>query len=1199
LERLLAEQRERWPRGERLPVELFLEQHPAVRDDTEAVLHLIFNEVVLRERAGEVPCLEEYQKRFPHLAAELELQFTLDRALRSELRPQPDVLTSTLKAPVDPQALSAPELESVPGYEVLRELGHGGMGVVYQAWHNSLSRMVALKMIRSGSHAGAEELARFRTEAEAVARLQHPNIVQIYEVGEHDGRPFLALEYVDGGSLDRRLNGTPQTPPDAARLVETLAHTVHHAHERGIVHRDLKPANVLLASGGRQPPVDDEGTGGLRPPPGDLAPKITDFGLAKVLIGGSAEQTQTGAILGTPSYMAPEQARGRGRAIGPATDVYALGAILYELLTGRPPFKATSVMETLHQVASDEPVPPRALQPKLPRDLETICLKCLEKDPRKRYASAKELADDLGHFLAGEPIIARPISRWERGVKWARRRPALAALVVVSAVAILSALLAGVGRYEIRLREAEAQLREYQRVEDTRLRAEKSIAAAQVASEHRELDEAWDQVKQALAVLEPEPRLADLKDQAESLRADIERGLGAQKARAHDRDAYEKQFKPLHEAVLFHSSQVTGLDRPANVAAIRRDAPAALDLFGMLGEGGPPLNPDHFSEAEREDITRSSYVLLLLLAEARADPLPSENADVQAGKALAVLDRAARLRPPNRVYHLQRADYLARLGQKAGAEGERRLAEAPDLPRADAADYFLLGTGQYRRHDWGPAITSFGEALRLGHDDFWPQFMIGLCYLGGRRPSEASAHLSACLGRKPDFFWAHLVQGFAQGELGSLALASTRLPEEQRRKEAGQHFQAAEALFGRADDLRDRHNEDQGYVLLVNRGVLRLRQGRLGDAGKDLRAATGLRPKQYQAYLNLAEVYERQANLKAALAQLDEGLRGAPREPILYRSRARLRRKGRDWADALADLKEALRYEPEDGPSRALAADDHAECGMMLALLKRDGEAVAEYEGALRLNPDLTVAHRLRAEALFRLDRLEETVAAYDQYLARARLSLEAFAEKKEPVAEAYAARGLVHWMLRRPEAALADYTQSLALAPDAANYAFRGWVYLEDGAPQSALRDFREALKRDPGNGDAYAGRGYVLVQQGQYREAARDAEEARRGKPSARTLFNAARIYAQAAARAEADPRLTAREGPALHAAYADRAAQLLWLALDATPAPQRDRFRTNYILKDPALNPIRRTPAFNRLSFADSRAPEEHRPEPPQAP
>jgi WD40 repeat protein len=327
----------------------------------------------------------------------------------------------------------------VPGYEMLGELSRGGMGVVHKARQIGLNRLVALKMILAGAHASKEEIARFEREAEAVARLQHPNIVQIHEVGEHAGRPFFSLEYVEGGNLAQRLDGTPWPARRAAELTATLARAMEYAHQQGIVHRDLTPSNVLVTADG--------------------TPKIADFGLAKFLMGGGVSPTRTGSILGTPSYMAPEQAQANKQAIGPATDVYALGAILYELLTGRPPFKEETPLDTALQVVNQEPVAPSRLHAKVPQDLETICLKCLHKESSKRYGSARELADDLQRFLSRQPIQARPVSTWERVWIWARRRPAVAALLAVGFVAVLALVGVGVAlMFNEQLQATNAQL---------------------------------------------------------------------------------------------------------------------------------------------------------------------------------------------------------------------------------------------------------------------------------------------------------------------------------------------------------------------------------------------------------------------------------------------------------------------------------------------------------------------------------------------------------------------------------------------------------------------------------------------------------------------------------------------------------------------------------------------------------------------
>jgi WD40 repeat protein/serine/threonine protein kinase len=434
-------------------------------------------------------------------AGALDLEATLDqRAIGSEPRPEflrrlkdacsgAAVGLSSLKPPgrtrdegaAATQAERAQNWPQVAGYEILAEVGRGGIAVVYRARHQALGRVVALKMVLAGAHASANDRARLRAEAEAVARLQHPHIVQVFSVGEEGGCPYLALEYVEGGTLAHKLQGTPMPARQAAALAETLARAVAHAHRHGIVHRDLKPANVLLVSGGAVSGEWSEGSPthhSLTPHHAPLTPKITDFGLAKCL-DTEMLHTQTGVIMGTPSYMAPEQASGRGRDVGPAVDVYSLGAILYEMLTGRPPFRGESMTDTLRQVQFGEPVPPRRLQPKVPRDLETICLQCLRHDPRKRYATAEALAEDLARFGRDETITARPAGRTEKAWRWCRRNPARAVAVALGVLVLLAGIVVPAvfalveGRYAARVAtEHGATLRALGQSEESTRQAE-------------------------------------------------------------------------------------------------------------------------------------------------------------------------------------------------------------------------------------------------------------------------------------------------------------------------------------------------------------------------------------------------------------------------------------------------------------------------------------------------------------------------------------------------------------------------------------------------------------------------------------------------------------------------------------------------------------------------------------------------------
>ena len=410
--------------GEHCSAEEYFERLPAVDCHSDSVLELIYTEYVVREELGQAVTADEWYVRFPSWSDDLRQMFEVHRQFNA-VETHVSVSGSSNGTP-----FSSPKVQSVESrhwesgrligcYQLFEEIGRGGMGVVYRARQLKLNRDVALKMILSGEFASPRELARFQTEAESAARLQHPNIVQVFEVSAYDRHPYLSMELVDGGNLEAQLKVHRMAPHDAARLLETIARAVHFAHQSGVIHRDLKPSNVLLTSTGE--------------------PKVADFGLAKQLLEGQAENTQSGAIVGTPSYLAPELV-GRGKAsIGPTSDVYSLGVMLFEMMTGRLPFVAESPLELLKCIVSEDPSLPSDFCPNLPKDLETICLKCLNKEPYRRYGAAAELADDLHRFLIGEPIRARRIGIAERAAKWTRRRP-LAASFILFLVASLTAV---------------------------------------------------------------------------------------------------------------------------------------------------------------------------------------------------------------------------------------------------------------------------------------------------------------------------------------------------------------------------------------------------------------------------------------------------------------------------------------------------------------------------------------------------------------------------------------------------------------------------------------------------------------------------------------------------------------------------------------------------------------------------------------
>jgi serine/threonine-protein kinase len=993
---LRAEQRQRWRQGERPLVEELLQPHATLQTDQEAVLELIYNEVVLREERGEGPTLGEYRQRFPALEEPLRLQFEVHAAMQADMaadRPleQRTVVDGAAHAP-------PPDPPSVPGYEVLRELGHGGMGVVYLARHLPLSRTVALKMILAGRHAPPEVVARFLREAEAVARLQHPNIVQIYEVGEANGQPFLALEFVSGGSLEAKLAGKPLPPPAAAQLVQTLAQAMHHAHQQGVVHRDLKPANVLLSACRFAFAASDPANAKRQAEAGDdFVPKITDFGLARRL--DQAGQTHS-AIVGTPSYMAPEQAR--GEKVGPAADVYALGAILYECLTGRPPFLAATLLETLAQVISEDPAPPRQLNPAVPRDLAAICLKSLEKSPRRRYASAAEMAADLGRHLNGEPVLARPAGLARRSWKWVRRRPTAASLLAVSVLAAAALLAAGTS-YTAALAEHNRELDAEK--QNTERALERSQTAEKSAAQQRQL--ALKTVRRVVDRIHA--RLKDLPNQQDLRKDLLAEALAGLKEVARAADTLEADQDTIGALLelgdVFAKIEIGGLEEARKqyetahalarklAEADPRSAQVQRDLSVSLERLGDVQRRQGESKAALASFQESLQICRRLV---EADPRSAQD---QRGLIFSLLKVGE--------VQNQQGDSKAALASFLGSvQGARRLAEANPgsaLAQRDLSTSLeQLGDMQIHQGKSKVALASYQEALQI------------------RRRLAADAPRSVEAQR--DLSLSLIKLGDVRSQLGDS-------------KAALSCFQEAEKICRRLAEADPRSAQAQSD--------LSLSLNKLGE----VQSQQGERKAALASFLESLQIRRRlaEADPRSAQAQRDLSL-------SLNRLGDVQRRQGENKA-ALASFLESLQIRrrlAEADPRSAQAQRDLSvslvEVGDVQRRQREDKAALVSFQEALKIrrrlaaaDPRSLLAQRDLTASLDHLGDVQrrqgDTKAALDSYLESLQISRRlAAADPRSAVAQRDLSVSLlkvgdVQSQQGDSKAALASFLESLQVA--------------------------------------------------------------------------------------------------------------------------------------------------------------------------
>ncbi len=1035
----------------------------------------------------------------------------------------------------------------VPGYEVMERLGEGGMGVVFKARQVGLDRLVALKMIRGGTTAQTDHFARFSIEAEAVARLHHPNILTIYDFGVVGNLPYVSLELLAGGSLADRLDGVPQPGADSAKLLILLARAIHAAHQGGIIHRDLKPSNILYTSDG--------------------VPKIADFGLAKRVDSGD-DYTESGQIMGSPSYMSPEQASGNTKNVGPSADVYALGAILYEMLTGRPPFRGESPMDTVLQVISSDPVAPSRLVPRLARDLETICLKCLNKEPHKRYESAHALADDLERYQNGEPIRARPTSLAELAVKWARRHP-LKAVASFAGIMLTSGLIVGGFAYERQLRLDEQAVNKV--VEERQADGWRLVEKADAARPRGDLDQIQEELAAFLPTIIDKPRLATLaeriKEKQKQLQDDRAARQSEQARREKMRQNRERftEFRTLSDQSQLYAAQLMVLDPDEHRKALRSTTLAALALYGRHTKSPPvewsliePL-PEGLDPAEINQVKTGCHDLLLNLAEA-LDP----------ADGLKVIDRAARLVPEPTVGELLLRAAL--LGQTKDLTGQARELElAAKLKPRTAHDHLLIARDQLARGLNREAIRSSENALQLDPHQLGAQLLLARLYFNTERYYKAKNSLNTCIRTFPKLLGLYLFRALISGEQGNLALlTASETPE--NRLEAADEFQSAELDYERALDLGPDPN--YRYVLYVNRGGMYLHAGQLDRALADFDAAVQLNDRPFHAYALQAQVAQKRGQFDQAAMALNRAIERQPDRPELFRARALLatRRGPNDGrtapgptpverAQAIDDLGHAIRLETADSAQKA---DDFAERGRLFFASGETKRALEDYDSALRIVPTSMKALRLRTLALLELGRFDDVLASCDRFLAQGK-----------PSADLLEIRGQARLARKNFAGAIDDYTVAMTLTPDSSALVNRrGWAYLFSDAFQLALADFNSAIRLDQGHGHAYSGRGLALVSLGRWREALSDVENAIRHSTAnleQQAYYNAARVYALALKYAADD---VTRRGEAALARYRqlrERASVLLLESVRLLPAEKRASFVRDVVATDPVLKPF----------------------------
>lgn len=1152
-------------------------------------------------------------------------------------------------------------------YDLVDNFAHGGMGNIWKAHDQRIHRDVAYKELLPRALRRPRVVDRFVQEAQITGQLEHPGIVPIYDLGwQENGAPFYAMKLVHGEEMKDRIEEMHKLPKDSTeyrrmfvKLLGSFIDTCNalaFAHTRGVLHRDLKPQNVMLGAFGETLVLDwglakilggdaertdgsvivsgdyndefdaDEELAGeslaslaeatnptriIDGPEGESNAATQMVGTVKTDSRTAGTETKYGSVMGTPAYMPPEQAEGKLDLMDGRTDIYSLGAILYEILTNDAPIPRTKMDEMLDHVINKPITSPLEREPTTPRPLNAIAMKALSKRREDRYRSALDLAQDVEDYLADEPVSAYPEPWYDRARRWAKRhRTAVTSTAAVMIAVILGVVawnsiessrisglqssaeaklsearsLAAEGRFDdatLRLTEAnglvanetsletvaagiDAQLTaierlveaaERERVTTIRVKAEQDLAAsADVIRSGERLNDAQAVLTEVVTRLSDEPALADLHERAKRSLAAATALIANQQERDAAQQTYSL-FLSLVDRSRFFATVTTGDDLIQNATTARDAASEAFELYGGLSDDYL-TDTKHLSNEQVEDVRQGSYELLLVMAESELtlvrDADDAEQVEA-AGRALEALEQAESLGVKSRALLLRRARYY----NTAGDDNQRDLTllDAESVQPASALDFFLIGEERRRAGQFEQALQSYRKALQVDPEHFWSLHQMAQTHLLSGQAEAAVAGYTACIARRPDERICYLTRGIAYASLGQV--------------------EAALADLNHAQQL-----DPNLYAVYLNRGAVHVAAKDYEAAIADFQQAAEIRPTYAGPHVNLGEVLRIQEKHTEAEAALAKAIDLDGSNAKAHRIRALSRRAQKQHEGARSDLQQVIAL--DDDPLSI--ADAWQQIGKTWHIDGEPEQALEAYGNSITANPDNADNYRLKAEILLALNRDDEAVEAFTKFL-----------EFGKEIGDVYRARALALAKLGRSREAMSDFTRALELEPSANMLVRRGWSFLLE-ANQLAAADFDAAISANPDNADAWNGRGYARVMMGQINEAIGDAEQAlvraakqvqAEGPGAWPHIYNAATIYSQAVGRIVKDARIPEEAREANAAKLTTRAVQIIGMTLQAAGPAQRTAV-IGTLQSDTALNPIRTRTEF-RAAFGPKPAPE----------